>query len=499
MRLAFVFLCSALAAIAFSLFLVTPANAESVFDRYFAGSHLNFDVSDDSITDTAKFEAELELRYRNQDISAFARLTNDRPFGFQTEPFSLEKRGFEYRFGDWKLDGGDYSLVYGRGLALNAIEERGVDRDAQLDGAMLKGSLGSANVTAFWGDHKSDRVDFYISGVNTDNRGPADRLFGGRIDYSLNHANVGLGWLNADMTRNEHPLSTSITEFNGSWNPGDFSLYYETAWFNRPEPGGSEESMDGRGQLTEALYAAGGFSLSGAWVRYDKASFDYATAPSLKRPDIDNASSHPDDETGYRFESRYSPRTWHGGALRGTYASLNGIERKDQEFRDLFVEWTSSPMKDWSGSLSYDHISGYLLYYGSIDGKDENYRFTLDGPCPLMGTLHLQGRYRLLENSYQNDDETQLGLDWNVTPEFTLGFFRETSTRPIEPPPPGLIGIPTASPGHWNSGYLNWAPDPWTEIQLTIGSQRGGFRCAGGTCAQLPPFKGVRLTYYRVF
>ena len=142
-------------------------------------------------------------------------------------------------------------------------------------------------------------------------------------------------------------------------------------------------------------------------------------------------------------------------------------------------------------------ISGFLQLYGAVQGTDVSWRANLEGPFPLGGNFHLFGRYHRLSSEFNSDDEVELGLDWYVSPDFTLGFFSETSTRDTEPPPPGLIGIPTESPGRWNSMFVRWALDPWSQVDLLIGSQRGGFQCSGGTCAQLPPFRGVRFTYYR--
>ncbi len=472
--------------------------AESAIDRYMTGGHFNLELSDDSITDTSKFEAELELRLRYEGLSAFVRGSNDRPFAFQREPFELDKWGFNYELNDdWQVTGGDYSLIFGRGTALDAVENRQVDRDAQLNGGMVKGDLGDMGVTAFWGTHRSDGVDYYLTGVNTTEGDPSDELWGGRADFDFKDLNLGLGWIDSDITRFGTQESTIVTELDGSWRIEDFSVYYETAFFNRNELEGSTESVDGRAQLAQLIYAEPGFSMEGSWVRYDKARFDYGTAPSLKRYDIDNPDAHPDDETGYRLDCRVSPESWDGNSLRALYADLNGIRNQNQDFGNYFIEWVSPQTEEWTGSLSYDHISGMLLYFGAVSGTDESVRGTIDGPFPMGGSFHFSARFRTLESKFSSDDEVELGFDWHVSPEFTVGLIRETSTRPTEPPPPGIMGIPTESPGEWNSAFLRWAPDPMSQFELVLGSQRGGFQCAGGTCAQVPPFKGVRFTYYR--
>lgn len=494
-------ICAVVVLVALS---ATPASAKSILDRYFSGSHLNSELSEDEITGTSKFEAELELRYRWEELSGFVRLSNDRPFPYQTGPFEIAKRAISYEFcDDWEVTAGDFSLIFGRGTALDAVEDRDVDRDAQLDGGKVEGDLGFCDVTAFWGQHKSDHFGTYVIGVNTDEGGPADELMGARLDFDFDDFDIGAGWVDADTTRYSRQMSTTVTEIDASYRFDDLTLYYETAWFNRDEPEGVEESMDGRAQLAEVLYGRRGLSLSGAWVRYDKAGFDYATAPSLRRTEVDHSEADANDEKGYRFECRLSPRSWEGHSVYLHYADLNGVEMKGRAFRNYFVEWSSDPTEEWSGGLSYDRVSGLLLSYGALQGTDESYRASLDGPFPLGGSFHLYGRYRLLKSApvgetRMDDDEVELGLDWHVNPDFTVGLFRETSTRDIEPPPPGLYGIPTESPGEWNSAFVRWTPDPLTEIELIIGSQRGGFQCSGGVCAQLPPFKGIRFMYNRL-
>ncbi len=481
-------------------FFPCAVHADSILDRYFSGSSFSLELSEDSISDTNKMEAELDLRFRHDDFSAFVRLTNDRPFAFQTEDYGIEKRGFNFELNDdWEITGGDYSLVFARGTVLNAIEDRPVDKDFQLDGVMIEGGTGNLDLTAFWGTHRSNRMDYYLSGINTDDGGPSDELMGARLEMDFDDLDLGASWIDADMTRYGTPMSTVVTEFDASWKIDNVTLYYETAWFNREEPEGVEDNYDGRAQLAEFIYAEKGFSLNGSWVRYNSAHFDYGTAPSLRRYEIDDSEARPDDETGYRLDCRMSPSSWNGNLLRVLYADLNGIENKNQKFRNYFLEWSSPATKDWTGSLSYDRIAGFLLFYGAIDGTDTSYRATLDGPFMFGGTCHIYARYRKLANEFESDDEVELGFDWHVSPEFTIGVFRETSTCEMEPPPPGFYDLDPESPGHWNSAFIRWTPDSLSEYELLIGSRRGGFQCSGGTCTQVPPFKGIMFMYYRNF
>jgi len=474
------------------------ANASDFIDDYLSGSIIKFDLSQDEVTDTKKFEAEMDLRFRYGTLSGFVRASNDRPFTYQTDSFEIQKRGLNYELNDdWDVSIGDYSLVFGRGLALNAVEDRPVDRDAQLDGAMVKGDVGFGDLTLFWGRHGSDNPEFFVSGVNTTTDDPDDEVYGGRLAFEVGDVDIGTSYVNTDLTRWGEPLfSTVITEADIGFSIDQVDFYYETAWYTRDEPENVEESLDGRGQLADIIYADNGFSVRGSWIRYENAHFDYALPPTLKRFDIENSAANADDETGFGLDLNYSPPSWNGHSGQFIYAKTNGIEDKGHEFENYFLEWESPSTKDWIGSLSFDQVDGFQQFYGALYGTDTSYRGTLDGPFPGGGTFHLSARYRTLRTEFEDDDEVELGLDWYVTPEFTVGLFRETSTRASEPPPPGLFGIPTESPGEWNSAFVKWAADPWNEFELRLGSERGGFHCSGGTCAQLPPFKGIRFTYY---
>lgn len=485
-----------------TIFLILPGQtrAESVMDRYFSGSHISFVLLEDEITGTSKFEAELELRFRQDDFSAFIRGSNYRPFAFNTDRFRLQKRGFNFDLNDdWKISGGDYSIIIARGAALNGVEDREIDRDAQLDGVRIDGDLGFGDLTLFWGTHKTDRLDYYLSGVNSNPRLKADELWGGRLELDFDDLDIGISYIDATTSAFLERESTVMTEFDLSWRYDNFDLYYETVFFERFQPEGLDESTDGRAHLAEIIYAERGFALAGSWIRYDLAVYDYGTAPSLRRPDIDSSNARADDETGYRFDMRLNPDSWNGDSIRLLYTNLNGIHEKAYEFENYFIEWASSSRGEWLSTLSYDRSDGVLQYYGGIPGIQQDIRGTVDGPIPGGGTFHLSGRYTSLKNDFGTDDELELGLDWHVTPEFTVGIFRETSTREDEPPPPGIFGIPLESPGQWNSAFVSWTPDPWTEIELKIGSHRGGFQCSGGVCAQYPPFKGIQFTYYRYF
>jgi len=484
-----------------TLLFILPieANATDFIDEYMSGSVIKFDLSEDGITDTDKFEAEMDLRFRYGTLSAFVRASSDRPFTYQTDRFQIQKRGLNFELNDdWDISVGDYSLIFGRGLALNAIEDRPVDKDSELDGAKIEGDLGFADLTLFWGQHRSDASEYFVSGVNTTDGDPSDVLFGGRLEFELGDVDLGTSYIVTDIVRWGEPMfSTVVTEADVGFSIDNVDFYYESAWFTRDEPELFEDSLDGRGQLAEFIYADNGFSLNGSWVRYDLAHFEYGTAPTLKRFDIDDSDANADDETGWRMDMHYSPDAWDGNSLRVLYADLNGIENEILEFKNYFIEWESSPMNDWTGSLSYDKVDGFLQFYGALNGSDTSFRGSVDGPFPLGGTFHFTARYRTLRAEVEDDDEVELGFDWHVSPEFTVGLFRETSTREFEPPPPGLYDISTDSPGQWNSAFVKWSPDSWNEFELRIGSERGGFQCSGGTCAQLPPFKGIRLTYYR--
>lgn len=481
----------------FFILIALPAKADSVFDQYFSGSSIYFGLTQDTITDTNKFEGELDLRFREGDFRANARLSNRRPFPYLTDQFELQKFGFNYEFADnWRIYGGDYSLVLGRGAALNAVEERGVDRDAQLRGAMIQGEISDTNITAFWGQHKSDNLGEFVTGINTFPGAPADVFYGGRVDFDFNDLDVGFSMLKADMERNSNQLSTSVTEFDAQWRIDDFTLYYETSFFDNDEQG-QEDKSDGRAQLGEIIWAIPGVSIAGSYIHYKDAYFEYGTAPTLKRTEVDESNADPNDQEGYRIDSRFSPDNWNGHSVRVMYTNLSGIRDEGTGHRDIYLELASPSTGNYSYVASYERIGGRLIYYTGVPGVDENYRFSVDGPFCLGGSFHFSSRYRILENSFGDDEEVELGLDWAISPEFTIGLFRETSTRPSEPPPPGMMGIPTDSPGQWNMGFVSYNPDPWTELELVIGSRRGGYQCSGGVCANLPPFKGVLFTYYR--
>ncbi|MFH1675581.1 MAG: DUF6029 family protein [bacterium] len=458
------------------------------------------ELSQDEITQMSKFEGELELRGRFDRFSSFVRMTSDKPFAFQREDFKIDKRGLRYELNDdWDVSLGDYAVVFGRGLSLNAVEQRAVDRDAMLDGGKVDGGIGPVDLIAFWGQHKSVSPDFYVGGVNTLKGDKADELYGGRLTYDLDDTDLGISYIRTKFSNEDSFDPKNVIESDLSWEKGNISLYCETAWFNRDEPEGEVESLDGTGTLAEIQYAEGGFSILASWVRYERAFFNYAVAPSLKRFEVDHSDADPEDETGYKFDLTYSPPAWGGHSVHALYTDLNGIESKNKKFENIFIEYSTPAVWEWSGTVSYDKIMGLLPFYGAVYGVDHNFRMNLDGPSPIGESFHLYGRYRLLANRYNYDDESQIGLDFHISPEFTMSFFREISTRLTEPPPPGMFFISSKSPKKWNSMSVRWAPDSWSQFEFFIGSQRGGFQCSGGVCAQLPPFKGTRFTYYRSF
>ena len=483
------------------IFLAFPStsHAESVIDRYFSGSYIRFELLDDQITGVRKFNAELDLRYRQNDFTCFVRASNYRPFAFQEDGFRIQKRGFNYALNDWDISLGDYSVVFARGAALSATEDRGTDRDAQLDGIKLVGNMDWMDVTLFWGRHKSNDIQYYISGNNTNDRTGSDEMLGFRTEFEFDPVEVGFSYIDATVADFFNQESVVVTEVDVSLDLGNVDLYYESNWFDRVQTEEDPGKPDGHAQIAEFLYSQPGISLQGSWIRYQDAYFTYGIAPTLRRYDIDDSSARPNDETGYRADFRFSPDSWNGHSVRLLYANLHGIQNRDMDFENYFIEWTSPSREEWSWILSYDLINGFQQYYGALDGSERAIRWAIDGPCPLGGNIHFYGRYRVLSNEVENDNELQLGLDWNVNSVITVGLFRETTTRENEPPPPGFLGISGESPGEWKTAFITYTPDPYNQFEFKLGSERGGFHCSGGVCAQYPPFKGVMFTYYRYF
>jgi hypothetical protein len=482
----------------FILLNSNPAKADSALEQYFGGSSIYFELSQDEITDTDKFEGEADLRFRSDDLKVFLRASNNMPFPHQTDNFEFQKRGFEYDINrDWTVYGGNFSMIVGRGAALHAVEDRGVGWDAQLDGGKFEGEIGFLSLTGFWGENKSDNTLYYTTGVNTPENVRADKLYGGVVGLDFNDVDFRIGLVKTDMMRNAAQVSVTITEADVNWKAGDFNIYFEGDWY-KTETQGAEEPVEGRAQLAEINWANPGISISGQYIDYENSLFEYGTHPTLKRTEVDESTANPVDQEGFRIDTNITPGSWDGATLRVILVNLKADLTEGAGHRDFFVEYASSPLQDYSFIASVERIGGQLLYYGGVPGNEENYKLSVDGPFFLGGSFHAQTRIRQLSNDIESDDELELGFDWTVSPEFTIGLFRETSTNPIEPPPPGLFGIPIDSPGQWNHMFVNYTPDPWSEWNLLIGSRRGGYQCSGGVCANLPPFKGIQLTYSRL-
>src|SRR3990172_6906359 len=135
---------------------------------FFYGSE-KAQYTDDSISNTTKFENEIALNAGYGAFSLYFRVSNDLSFPNQKKDTEIEKVTLKYAADKYTLTAGDLSAIFGKGLTLNIFEASAVDYDTEIRGGMVEVEVGSAMITLLKGgfDGANKSPSDGVSGIRT--------------------------------------------------------------------------------------------------------------------------------------------------------------------------------------------------------------------------------------------------------------------------------------------------------------------------------------------
>ena len=477
-------LSAALALILFSLSVPALAGDSSLSSK----TSIHWEYSDDVLSQTEKVEGEIEWTLKGDYFTFFTRVGNDWPFPGQDIRPQLLKRSVKFDMGNVNMTVGDFSVVLGRGIILSAKEDRPLGYDSMLDGSLFNVDMGNMNSTIFYGFHKTDSISEFPLAVNT--IGDADLLWGGRMGYDFDITKVNLYYLHGYVAGQTDQAKDVLMGFDVAFNLCDWQFLYEHDFRDT-----FQGFTDGRAHYAEV---SGGWPELGVTLQYkDFLNMDYvyASPPRLRRGDTEEGATHPKDEKGYMATLIYKPDFLNDGFLTGIFAASEDTQRLFP-FHEFYIEYQYDPLADTTFSLGYDYIKGTLQTYNYMTGQYRDWVLGLDHSLG-EDSIHLHLRFTEIDGSVGDEEENELGFDYNVGEDLTLGIFSEQSTKEFEPPPPFGDQFPTESPGRWFAFSLSYDIDPSTTLDLLWGSKRGGYECSGGVCVQNPPFRGIQVILRR--
>ncbi|MBR9978251.1 MAG: hypothetical protein KFH87_09200 [Bacteroidetes bacterium] len=447
----------------------------------------------------------------------------------------IRKRYVEFSSEGLELRAGDYYTLFGKGLAMNLFEDRGINYDTRLDG--IRGSYRNDHVNAIFAMGKMryndllnpERIETYSVRAGHVEVRPLDFLrIGGSmvgVDGELPMA-FGLDQLRADIPELMLSLRTSV-----------FELFIQQAWkrttFLRPTAAGGFLSGSSTG---EGLYGSLSYTTDfglGITVDYKDYRFDAVreedrdpNRPSrmlpMQNPPIVHKehyftllSRNPhvvdfNDEVGMQVDVFYalSPKITlnlngavasrqHGYATRDgflvTYERTNSIlptlDEKFSPFWELYgeVEWYFDGHSYIRAAVNRRHDAPYegnLAHVSASTTIPVRIEYMLDDEYSIGASFEQQFFHDSFITEKPDYFNEYVALTFAQASQWSATIRLEYTTDKTDP----------SGKDFWRSAEFSWRLGNAHVATLSYGSERGGLICSSGVCREILPFDGVRLS-----
>jgi hypothetical protein len=393
----------------------------------------------------------------------------------------VTRRAFTFAGDSFRGTAGDFTYIFGRGLLFAAFEDEELNYDTRLDGvsAQLDHELGT--LRALGGSDHGNR----LRGVFAEPRafGPV-RVGAGFVEAWCRGVSTGV--------RIREQSAGGLAEL--TWGPG--SLYGE--YVHRAFPGTRESASEeaGHGGFVGGLVSVWDVTLSGEFRDYERFEHDYHDPPTALRQhtwtllnrvngsvqeDLDD-----DDVRGWLAEA-----DWSAGLFTSVSASWSAAETResDDDYWELYAElkttWREKLFFALAGAES--ELTLGTLFDERIGGFGEIVAELDDVSSLTVGAEWNEVRLsdettRAFRHPIEYRDQV-FSLSYGRSPWLTLTGSLERTTDPAE------------TSDNWFSVLAEVALAEHHDLQVSYGSERGGWKCAGGVCFFEPEFEGLKLRW----
>lgn len=448
----------------------------------------------------------------------------------------ISRRFIEYNKDDIYLRAGNSSALFGRGLALNLFEDRGLAYDTWMDGVQLKYSPDLFNVTILGGtiDFRDSvnitRYEIYkVRGGNFEVEPFNETVFG--FSYIYSEGKIPQGTVTSGIPPKN--IKAEIPEFYFSLNLDRLSIYLDWSrkWTNVIE---DKTTSTGWGLYGAVSYLGEGY---GVTLDYKNYSFDILDPygrndlsrptrmlPFQNSPIVQKEHSYTlltralhevnfNDEVGLQLDAFYSLNDNTTLNFNASFSSihdryeLNGftfsrIKRTgnflpsfDKEFfpyYELFLE--GEHYYDISSAVRLAAAFRKYTFFNEFS-SDKSSTVTNSFVIPLQIQHVFSGNYSL---TFQSEHEW-VGEEFKETTDkffnhlitvinsfysnltATIRFEYTTSDKDV------------SGRKNWLSGEIGYRLMQSHVITVSYGNERGGLACSNGVCRYIQPFEGLRL------
>ncbi len=400
--------------------------------------------------------------------------------------FSIEKEHL-------RVQAGDVSHVFGRGLALSVFEDEELNFDTRLEGVRGQADHDLGKAAAVAGSHEGDR----FRGVFVEPR-PFDL---GKAPWGATRARFGASFveawgaeLNTDiLPREQH--AGALAEFVA----GPATLYGE--YLERKFPGKDgigALGTPGRGAFVAADVTVHGVTLSGEYRDFFRFDHRYNDPPttlrqhpwtSLNRVNGQVLQDIPDDDANGHLVQL----DWSRGGLTEISASFARLDQ--DEGPDRFTELFGFGKTEWRERI---HVTGGVAESELKLGTNREERISGVGEAAFevdeSNSVTFQMEWAEVQTSSELTQafefserfhERIFAVSWGRSPWLNLTVAREDTGE----------DDPTETRDHWANIFAELAVASGHDVVLSYGSERGGWKCTGGVCFFEPEFEGIKVKW----
>lgn len=412
----------------------------------------------------------------------------------------IDKRYLEATIEPFKIRVGNFSDIWGSGLAYSSFENRDIYFDSELDGAHVELNAEPLYVTVLRGSTPHGRPG-----------GPVQEaeVTAARINPRFGAQSLAFNYVRVDSGR--YP-ETHVASLDWRVSGGPLTLYGERAW-NRTLPTVSSQNS-GHATYFGGVLSEFGWSLLLEYKDYDYKSVTPFQNPALayreigprllqsRNPHVLNAA----DEVGYQAELSGKVTSTTFATLHSNLSSRHPVDkdafgnlhRVDQQILPRpSLHQIDSPYWESFVNVEQDLPASRKLTV-ELGANEESFTvwekrqwawLTLTTPLKGSEQLEFESQTLLIADQIHTNrkvTDQMFGVGWDsgkgvsLTVEDQFSNDRDLKKREGD-------NWPSVEAALSLSGGKN-------RLSMFYGRDRGGLRCSNGVCRQVQAFKGFRLT-----
>jgi hypothetical protein len=496
------------------------------------------------------FEELGDVRLFVNDFLFGVRYEFDDPIEYGKGTKGISRRFIEFKKDDFTVRAGNFYELFGKGLTLNAFENRPLGFNTQADGLKLNYKHTFSKNIKFNGTILGGDIDY--TDILDTSRAEHYSVRAGNFSLSpVKFATIGGSYLYAN---GDVPIQNTFTKINTEIFEGNLGLSYKgidlyASYANKvtiSEPNTfytQSKAPRGDGGYGSLSYTRGGLGITVDYKNYRfnlvapnerSSSNPFKPLPFQNAPTcIKEYSStllsrfphNPDfgDEVGFQVDIFYSP---------SDKLTLNGnfsLTSRHYDYRD--IDTTAKTRYEriersnaWMPSIS-DELSPYWeiyiegeYYYNKVDKikiglqrktsilysnidpvRSEKIRsitipfeaqYTFRKIYSIKLLAEFQSAYNNLRTEGENDYISQfVSVVFSRSPNMIIAGNFEVTNDEEDP----------SGKKRWGNGELTYRFSSANSVTVSYGSERGGIKCSSGICRYVSPFNGFRLTVINNF